>query len=220
MVNQQSSGLTADWGESHYFVNSPSAKPAGSEDWVNGFDHSGWASLLPYFIAAYKSGQTSLSAPTSLQLNANTPTVTVPGAVVPAQSAAPSAAPASIAGPVPGGDTVVFWYRPHSKGATASADPFGPPQGAPWPDDNVQVLAILSTPGTIVIHSGGKSESYAAVVGVNEFTLEWFAEGTQQVELVRNGGVVACGVGGVPISNSISHYNFNAVVGKVVPGGC
>src|SRR6202035_5067221 len=50
--------LTSDYGESHYFYKTKGALPAGSEEWVNGFDHSGWGVLLHFFIASYKSGKT------------------------------------------------------------------------------------------------------------------------------------------------------------------
>lgn len=117
-------------------------------------------------------------------------------------------------------DTVVFWYRPHPKDAVASGDPLAQPTGSSFPDDNLELIAILEAPATIVLHSGEKSESYAAIKGFNQITLEGFQEGEQKVEVVRHGVVVSCGVGEVPISSNIEKYNFNAVVGKAVPGGC
>jgi hypothetical protein len=117
-------------------------------------------------------------------------------------------------------ETVVFWYRSHPKHAVASGDPLGQPSGFTFPDDDLQVIAILESPATIVIHSGWKSESYSAIKGFNELTLEDFQEGVQKVEVVRNAVVVACGVGSVPISSNIQKYNYNAVVGKAVPDGC
>ena len=117
-------------------------------------------------------------------------------------------------------ETVVFWYRSHSRDAIASADPLPAPSGFTFPDDDLVALAFFESPATIVLHSGSKSESYAAITGFNQFVLEGFQEGVQQVEVVRDGAVVSCGVGSVPISNDIELYNFNAVVGKVVPGAC
>jgi glucan endo-1,3-alpha-glucosidase len=159
------------------------AQPAGSNDWVNGFDHSGWASLLPYFIYAYKNGVNITDVPVT-------------------------------------NDTVVFYYRTHSINAVASQDPLPPPTGSTWPEDNVQVIAFLTEPGTIVVNSGSDSQSFSAVAGFNEFALEGFSEGQQQVELVRGGQAVACGTGSVPIDNSIELYNFNAAVVQVTPGTC
>jgi glucan endo-1,3-alpha-glucosidase len=117
-------------------------------------------------------------------------------------------------------ETIVFWYRSHSKSAIASADPLPPPTDPTWPDDNLEVVALLQSPGTIVVNSGSNSQSYAAVAGFNQFTLEAFSEGAQVVELVRDGEVVACGTGSIPINNDIELYNFNAVVGQTSPGTC
>jgi glucan endo-1,3-alpha-glucosidase len=115
---------------------------------------------------------------------------------------------------------VVFWYRSHSKNAVASDDPLGPPTDASWADDNVQVIAILNSPATIVINSGGQSDSFAAVAGLNFFTLVGFQEGQQSVEVVRSQVVVMCGVGSILIDNDITLYNFNAAVVQVTPGPC
>lgn len=117
-------------------------------------------------------------------------------------------------------ETLVFWYRSHPKDAIATGDPLAQPTGFTYPDDDLVVIAILEKAATIVIHSGSKSESYAAIKGFNQITLEEFKEGQQKVEVVRNGVVVACGIGSVDISSNIQRYNFNAVVGKAVPGGC
>jgi glucan endo-1,3-alpha-glucosidase len=193
--------LTKDYGESHYFYKTKGALPAGSEAWVDGFDHSAWADLLPFFIRAYKANHT------------------IDGSAFATKSSNQTSALASI--PVKNlKDTVVFWYRPHPKDAVASSDPLPQPTGGSFPDDDLVVIAILEAPATIVINSGSKSESYAAIKGFNQITLEGFQEGEQQVEVVRNGVVVSCGIGEVPISSSIEKYNFNAVVGKAVPGGC
>ena len=100
-----------------------------------------------------------------------------------------------------------------------SSDPLPAPTSFDFADDIIQVIAILSSPGTIVVHTGGNSQSFSGVTGFNQFSVD-FAEGQQSVELVRDGVSVACGVGEVPISSAITTYNFNAAVGKAVPGGC
>jgi glucan endo-1,3-alpha-glucosidase len=189
--------LTSDYGESHYFYKTKGALPAGSEQWVDGFDHSGWGALLHFFIASYKSGKTiptGIPDPSKDLFHDN---------LVHLAS-----------------EKVVFWYRPHPKSAVATADPLPQPTSFSFADDNLHVVALLHSPGTIVIHSGSKSESYSAVEGFNEFILTGFQEGEQKVELVRNGEDVACGVGDVQISSVIDKYNFNAVVKRAVPGGC
>jgi len=187
-----------DYGESHYFWQTDGALPAGSEEWVDGFDHSPWASLLPFFIAAYKSNQTFPTGNST---------------IVPGSLSFPTA-PTNIVN-----DTVVFWYRPHSKDAVASTDSLPVPTSNTDADDIVHCIAILSEPGTIVINSGSSSQSFSAVAGFNEFSLD-FVPGTQSVELVRNGQTVACGTGANPIVSAPQTYNYNAVVTQVVPGGC
>jgi glucan endo-1,3-alpha-glucosidase len=193
----QSLHLTSDYGESHYFYKTKGALPAGSEEWVDGFDHSGWGVLLHFFIASYKSGKT---IPTGIP---DPITDTFHNSLV--HDAA---------------EKVVFWYRSHPKMAVASADPLPQPTSFTFADDDLHVIALLHSPGTIVITSGGKPESYSAVEGFNEFVFTGFQEGQQQVELVRDGGVVACGIGNVSISSNIETYNFNAVVQRAIPGGC
>ena len=150
--------------------------PAGSCQWVNGFDHTPWQSLLSYFISAYKSGETQI--------------------------------------PV-NNESVVFWYRSHSKNAIASCyEEYSPPSGAIWADDNVQVVAILASAATVVIKSGSTSQSFSANMGFNFFALEGFMEGEQIIEVTRGGVPQLCGVGSILINNTIQKYNFNAVVGQ------
>ncbi len=191
-----------DYGESHYFYKTKGALPAGSEAWVDGFDHSAWADLLPFFIKAYKANHTIDGSAFAIKTSSSSTNAL---ASIPVTNLT---------------DTVVFWYRPHPKDAIASSDPLAQPTGASFPDDDLELIAILEAPATIVIHSGGKSESYAAIQGFNQISLEGFQEGEQKVEVVRNGVVVSCGIGEVPITSNIEKYNFNAVVGKTVPGGC
>ena len=78
-------------------------------------------------------------------------------------------------------ETMVFWYRSHSKYAVASDDPLPPPTDPSWPDDNLQIVAILKSPGTVVVHSVSDSQSFTATPGFNEFILEGFSEGDQSV---------------------------------------
>lgn len=178
---------TLDYGESHYLNNGQEgALPAGSAQWVDGFDHSGWQAILQFFIYAYKNSLSLTSVPVSA--------ITT--------------------------EQVVFWYRTHSINAVASADPLGPPTGYTWPEDNVQVVALLQSDATIVVNSGSYSQSFAATAGFNFFVLDGFQEGSQVVEVVRNGAVTSCGVGEQPINNTIEFYNYNAALGVVAPGTC
>jgi glucan endo-1,3-alpha-glucosidase len=45
-----------DYGESSYVGPIDAAMPAGSEAWVNGFEHQAWLDMAAYYIAAYKTG--------------------------------------------------------------------------------------------------------------------------------------------------------------------
>ena len=46
-----------DYGESHYIGPIRQNLPAGSEAWVNGFDHQAWLSLVNFFATSFKTGQ-------------------------------------------------------------------------------------------------------------------------------------------------------------------
>ncbi|KAI1333626.1 glycoside hydrolase family 71 protein [Xylariaceae sp. FL0016] len=54
-----------DYGESSY-INAPNARQivSGAEGYVNGYDHTAFRFVLPYFIAAYKSGKANVVVPT------------------------------------------------------------------------------------------------------------------------------------------------------------
>lgn len=49
-----------DYGESHYIgpITAASGIPDGAHKYVDGIPHDHWRDLLPYYIAAYKTGQT------------------------------------------------------------------------------------------------------------------------------------------------------------------
>ena len=153
---------------------------------------------MPFFISAYKNNQT---------IPIDNSTTTPPGTLT-----FPTGSTSTF------NDTVVFWYRPHPKSTVPSADPLPAPTSYNFAEDLIECIAILATAGTIVIHTGENSQSFSGVSGFNQFSLP-FSVGSQSVELVRNGVSVACGVGNVPISSAVTKYNFNAVVGKAVPGG-
>src|SRR5579859_217330 len=117
------------------------------------------------------------------------------------------------------GEVVVLWYRTHSKTAVASGDSLAQPSGASYADDNVQVIAILSSPSWVAIKSGTKQQWYWATSGFNYFSLSGFTPGTQNVIVMRSNELVMCGVG-KPINNTITAYNFNSFVVKAAYGGC
>ncbi|KAG9256840.1 glycoside hydrolase [Emericellopsis atlantica] len=53
-----------DFGESHYIAPVVSQQVVeGADKYVNGFDHSAWQKVLPYFIKAYKEGSRAVAPP-------------------------------------------------------------------------------------------------------------------------------------------------------------
>ncbi|KAI0754950.1 glycoside hydrolase [Daedaleopsis nitida] len=56
-----------DFGESHYIGPQRKNLPAGSEAWVNGFDHQGWLDLTNFFATQFKTGQ----APPSTRISSS-----------------------------------------------------------------------------------------------------------------------------------------------------
>lgn len=53
-----------DFGESSYICDTvPGQIVAGAEKYVNGFDHSAFRAVLPYFIQAYKAGNRNIDLP-------------------------------------------------------------------------------------------------------------------------------------------------------------
>jgi glucan endo-1,3-alpha-glucosidase len=176
-----------DWGESHYIgtIDSNSGDlPAGSQAYVYGFPHTAWQATLPYFISKYKTGNGQISR-----------------------------------------DIVVYWYRPFLKGAVASNDPLGQPYVANQDtsrssytpsqvlQDNVYILSILTSPGTLVVANGGTNVTQNVPAGANLFAAK-LNTGTQAVTLYRNNGVVCSSKGDVSVENNPSAYNYNVFVGQ------
>ena len=63
-----------DYGESHYIGPlRPKTFPAGSEWWVQNNPHDAWRNVLPAYIAAYKSGNTTVPQVTEQVVYAHLP---------------------------------------------------------------------------------------------------------------------------------------------------
>ena len=87
-------------------------------------------------------------------------------------------------------DVLYYFYR---KEATNSA---APAQSQPTvtsypqtPQNNIEVLAFLTSPGAVAISIGGATYSKAATAGVQSFTVP-LAAGTPVIKLIRNGATV------------------------------
>ncbi|KAL3474726.1 glycosyl hydrolase family 71-domain-containing protein [Aspergillus californicus] len=186
-----------DYGESHYIA--PLSSPHtddGASKWVMDMPHSGWLEMSRPFIAAYKAGETS-----------PTPYIT--------------------------DEKLIYWYRPTPRDITCdetdttmggspdnSTGNFfrGRPDGWESMQDQVFVVALLTSPATIQVTSGDKEGSFEAPAGASAYAVE-MGVGKQSFKAVRDGETVLedtslkdivdeciCGI-----------YNFNAYVGVVPP---
>ncbi|KAK7037392.1 hypothetical protein VNI00_011142 [Paramarasmius palmivorus] len=149
-----------DYGESHY-IGPLSAKHTddGASKWVNDMPHLGWSELSRPFIAAYKAGASSVS---SFIQN----------------------------------EKLIYWYRITSKnlncdatdttmgpGNNASGDFFnGRPNGFETMLDNVFVVALLKSPGTVTVNSGGTLYTFDAPDGASAIQVP-FNVGAQRFAL-------------------------------------
>lgn len=118
-----------------------------------------------------------------------------------------------------GGDKLVYWYRPQPKGLNCAAtDNVGSaPAGADQVADSVFVAALLTSPATVEVTSGGnavKSAEAGAGVNVFEFPL---GVGKQSFALKRGGSAVLSGASAKEVSGECvcGIYNFNAYVGTL-----
>ncbi|KAJ4364473.1 hypothetical protein N0V83_009067 [Neocucurbitaria cava] len=113
-------------------------------------------------------------------------------------------------------EKLIYWYRPTPKGITCSGDNLGKPPGWDLMTDEVFVVALLQTAGTVVATSGTNTQEFDAPAGASLYKLP-LAVGTQKFTLKRGTTEVmsdtslrdivdtcACGI-----------YNFNAYVGTV-----
>ncbi|KAF3935590.1 hypothetical protein ABW19_dt0203796 [Dactylella cylindrospora] len=116
-------------------------------------------------------------------------------------------------------DSLVYWYRPHPKGATCTSDTLGRPNGADMLYDNVYVTTLLTSPATLIVKSGGNAavtKSVPAGVFTSNFTM---GIGAQTFTLQRNGQNLLSGTGGLEIKNTCATYNFNPYVGSLSSNG-
>eukprot|EP00026_Physarum_polycephalum_P009599 Phypoly_transcript_09727.p1 GENE.Phypoly_transcript_09727~~Phypoly_transcript_09727.p1 ORF type:complete len:442 (+),score=62.71 Phypoly_transcript_09727:154-1326(+) len=176
-----------DWGESHYIgtIDPDSGDlPQGSQAYVDGFPHTAFQATLPYFISQYKTGNGQIN-----------------------------------------NDTVVYWYRPYMKDSQPSNDPLGQPYVANQDtsrssytpqqvlEDNVYIVSILTSPGTIVVESGGNNVTQNVPAGPNLFSAP-MNTGIQAITLYKNNKVVCTSTGDVQVGNNPTDYNYNVFVGQ------
>ncbi|KAJ7031234.1 glycosyl hydrolase family 71-domain-containing protein [Mycena alexandri] len=184
-----------DYGESHY-VGPLSSKHQddGASKWVNDMPHNAWLDMAKPFIAAYKAGATS---PNSFITQ----------------------------------DQIIYWYRPtlstlncdatdttsNTPANNASGNYFeGRPNGYQSMSDSVFVVTLLTSPGTLIITSGGHSQTFNAPAGAASFSVPMFV-GQQSFALARNNVNVLAANSLKDVSNvcPCGLYNFNAYTGSV-----
>jgi hypothetical protein len=76
-------------------------------------------------------------------------------------------------------------------------------------EDRLYSIVMLKGPGTVVLHSGSNSQSFAAPAGISEFSMP-FSNGVQSIELRRSGTSVLSAQSGVQInSDPTGLFNYN-----------
>ena len=209
-----------DYGESHYVgpLNSPHIDD-GNSKWVNDMyvlsdprhrdtwwtsandsnrPHDGFLQMAKPYIAAFKNGDK-----------------TVDGSIK--------------------ADQLIYWYRPTLKSASCdstdtcekpwpSSTPnqnyfVGKPNGYDTMSDSVFVVALLTSPGTVTVTSGGTIQTFNANTGANSFQVPMNV-GTQSFSLTRGGQTVLSGDSMREIISDCvcGIYNFNSYVGTLPAG--
>ncbi|KAK5942999.1 hypothetical protein PMZ80_004004 [Knufia obscura] len=181
-----------DYGESHYVgpLNTTYTDD-GASLWTDDMPHDGWLTMAKPYIAAYKDGAKSVDG----YIKA---------------------------------DQLVYWYRPQPSsvdcdatdntmtGAPSGNFYNGRPNGWEQVADDVFVVALLTSPGTVTISSGDNSKSFDVPAGATLLRVA-MGIGSQKFSLGRGGQSVLSGTSAKDILNSCQKgiYNFNAYVGTV-----
>ncbi|PLN86817.1 putative alpha-1,3-glucanase/mutanase [Aspergillus taichungensis] len=183
-----------DYGESHYIgpLSSPHTDD-GCSKWVNDMPHDGWLDISKPYISAYKAGATSVDS----YIN---------------------------------DEELVYWYRPAPRdvncdatdtcmvGANNSSGNYfmGRPNGWESMADAVFVVAMLKSPATVTVNSGGKVQTFEAPAGASAFQAP-MGVGSQWFALSRGGQTVMSGTSLLPIIDGCvcGLYNFNPYVGSL-----
>uniref|UniRef100_A0A0W0FW30 Putative glycoside hydrolase family 71 protein n=1 Tax=Moniliophthora roreri TaxID=221103 RepID=A0A0W0FW30_MONRR len=186
-----------DYGESHYIgpLASKHTDDGGSK-WVNDMPHIGWLEMSKPFIAAYKAGSNSVNDFITEE-------------------------------------KLVYWYRITPKDLDCSSTDttmgqanndsgnyfMGRPNGYETMNDEVFVVPLLRSPGTVQVNSGGTLYTFNAPAGASAFSVP-FKVGSQRFSLSRNGAEVMGTTSLKIIQNTCpcGLFNFNPYVGTVPEG--
>ena len=184
-----------DYGESHYVgpLNSPHSDD-GNSKWTNDMPHDGWLSMATPYIAAFKAGQKTISAPTEDQL---------------IYWYRPATKTASC-------DSTDNCEKPWPSPSPNPNYFTGPPNGYETVEDAVFVVALLKSSGTVTVTSGGNTKDFDAHTGQNAFSMA-LGTGKQSFALKRNGATVLSGDSLKEVSAQCicGIYNYNAYVGTL-----
>lgn len=190
-----------DYGESHYVGPiHESGIPEGASDYVSKNPHDGWRALLPYYIDAYKTGNTTVHTPhgTSTFYRSNHTAE----------------------------DKITYWYRPNpsTAGSTGGTTGNNPSQGQPAlapgvvSQDKVFFTALVQQPSVVTaqIGNGSVSKFHANTVGLNHFSVPMNNQtGPVKFAIVRNGKQVKSATGpDITDDCTDGKVNWNAIVGS------
>ena len=112
-------------------------------------------------------------------------------------------------------EKLIYWYRPSKVGDCAK-----PIEGKESLQDAVFAVALLKSPGTVTITSGGTTQTFEAKAGAQAFQVP-MAYGKQTFSLKRSGKDVFSSTGAKEISASncpVAKTNLNAFVGVAKAG--
>ncbi|KAF9265530.1 glycoside hydrolase family 71 protein [Marasmius fiardii PR-910] len=186
-----------DYGESHYIGPLASKHTDdGASKWINDMPHIGWLEMSKPFIAAYKAGSNSVNSFIT-------------------------------------DEKLVYWYRitPKDLNCDSTDTTMGPannasgnyfngrPNGYETMTDQVFVVPLLKSAGTIQVNSGGTLYTFDAPAGASAFSVP-FKVGSQRFSLRRNNAEVMGATSLKVIQNTCpcGLYNFNPYVGTVPEG--
>jgi hypothetical protein len=113
-------------------------------------------------------------------------------------------------------EKLVYWYRPTPKGIICSGDTLGKPNGWDLTTDEVFVVALLKTAGTVTVTSGSNTKSFEAPAGASLLKVP-MSVGTQRFSLKHGGTEAFSAISERDIVDTCpcGIYNFNAYVGTV-----
>lgn len=184
-----------DFGESHYIGPiHESGIPSGA-NYVNNMPHDAWRDLLPHYIDAYKSSNTSTST---------------------------TSAPDNDDG---NSEKITYWYKlnPANSGSSGGTTGNNPAQGQPAlapqqvSQDIVSLSVLVKEPSdvNVQIGSGSPTNLRAMTAGINHFRVPFNGQtGAVSINVMRSGQQIKSATGPAIAAPSNGIVNWNAYVGS------